>query len=65
MTIETKYNIGDEVWLMYNNRAFNGVVESVVSVQNTTCYMIRSFSGKKRFMESLLFPTKEKLLESL
>lgn len=31
MTIKTRFNIGDTVWAMKNNRAVSGVVEIIVT----------------------------------
>ena len=65
MTIETKYNIGDEVWLMYRNKTYNAYVEKVIPFNDITTYMLRSFAGKRRYPECDLYPTKEELLKSL
>ena len=74
MTIETKYNIGDVVWLMHENMVITAeMLEINISVRNTkyrglctdvfckakTPYFTREIH------ESLLFPTKEELLKSL
>lgn len=65
MKIETKYNIGDEVWLIYRNKIYNAYVEDVIPFKDITTYMLRSFAGKKRYPEYDLYPTKEELLKSL
>lgn len=63
MTIETKYNIGDEVWAMYNNSPFKYKIDKVIIVQNKLLqYRV---VGHEYFFESELFPTKEELLKSL
>lgn len=78
MTIETKYNIGDEVWFMFRNKAIHTNIVSIkIKVKNyTQCGMIRMEIGTAyeaftpyddilEIAESLLFPTKEELLKSL
>ena len=71
MTIETKYNIGDEVWLMNENKAYVSFIEDVRVKRNSKNtkieYMVESMQ-KKDFglkKEQELFPTKEELLKSL
>jgi hypothetical protein len=71
MTIETKYNIGDEVWFMNENKAYVSFIEDVRVKRNNKNtkieYMVESMQ-KKDFglkKESDLFPTKEELLKSL
>lgn len=71
MTIETKYNLGDEVWFMCENKVYVSFIEDVrVKRNNKTTkieYMVESMQ-KKDFglkKESDLFPTKEELLKSL
>ncbi len=71
MTIETKYNIGDEVWLIWENKVYVSFIEDVRVKRNNKNtkieYMVESMQ-KKDFglkKESDLFPTKEELLKSL
>ena len=65
MTIETKYNIGDEVWLMRNNEAALGFVE-IIDIRHTTFEEdIEYYVLGNWHFESSLFPTKEELLKSL
>lgn len=72
MKIETKYNIGDKVWLI----AKNEIVQ--LEIQSVSPYYCRSFQyikygfGRSNytnlfdlFEEEKLFPTKEELLKSL
>ena len=65
MTIETKYNIGDEVWFMYRNKIFCGRICCVVAWCNNLSYKVSFESGLYTFLEELIFPTKEELLKSL
>ena len=65
MTIETKYNIGDEVWLMYRNKVFSGRIVGIVLQSNRISYKIVSIIKGMWFSESKLFLTKEELLKSL
>lgn len=65
MTIETKYNIGDEVWYLFNNHV--GMIAKIVLI----CVGIdmkvryRCDNSHNYFFENDLFPTKEELLKSL
>lgn len=70
MTIETKYNIGDEVWLMVL-----GTPEKVV-IKTMTIWVFGDGDVELKYAveksgfwhqryESQLFPTKEELLKSL
>lgn len=71
MTIETKYNIGDEVWFMNENKVYVSFIEDVRVKRNNKNtkieYMVESMQ-KKDFglkKEQDLFPTKEELIKSL
>ena len=71
MTVETKYNIGDEVWVMSDGKPTQGKVkwidihigrlgeEQIIEVR----YNVLSYDPP--YSESLLSPTKEELLKSL
>ena len=72
MTIETKYNIGQEVWFIVNSTIAPFIVSQISIVRteyNTyTTYGLRTknepiitIDATERFM----FPTKEELLKSL
>ena len=70
MKIETKYNIGDEVW--WKTKSYNGkaTVESIevrIKAHDTYCLVgIRTADGVGLvFHEHELSPTKEELLKSL
>lgn len=78
MTIETEYNIGDEVWAMHENRPWKGsVVKIKAIVVHPECYGIdyevklkdSSFEAPiiiyVDLLEGLIFRTKEELLKSL
>lgn len=71
MTINTKYNIGDEVWFMNENKAYVSFIKDVMVKRNNKNtkieYMVESMQ-KKDFglkKEQDLFSTKEELLKSL
>lgn len=66
MTIETKYNIGDEVWAIRDNRPSMYKITKVTLVCDDIDLNI-SYKTRccKYFFESELFPTKEELLKSL
>lgn len=73
MTIETKYNIGDEVWFMHDNKAKRGTIikidvslERDMNSQNvgkSVQYSIFNFHAP--YIGTHLFHTKEELLNSL
>ena len=77
MTIETKYNIGDEVWLMYHNKAVRTKTESVkikkyarrtmgMKIETCITYDVATPDDSTiEVIEESLFPTKEELLKSL
>lgn len=74
MTIETKYTIGDEVWLMYENKAITAqVIEMNVAIGmnfysevDAKCFCkIKCPYFTREIHDSHLFPTKEELLKSL
>ena len=70
MKIETKYDIGQEVWIIYHNEPTKGIVGRIDTTH------IGSFSHILYYLkfgqnepvvrkECYLFPTKEELLKSL
>ena len=67
MTIETKYNIGDNVWLMYANKAvFTRVKSIAIKVEPPMTlveYDMEDYT--KHLTDEEIFPTKEELLKSL
>ena len=68
MTIETKYNIGDEVWFMFDGKPLKG---KVVRIREYTIKVKVIFKDGKEYIISRdikdfkLSPTKEELLKSL
>lgn len=64
MTIETKYNIGDEVWLKtYSGNLFcDTIIEIHIIQDGLIVYSLLNFADRA---EDELFPTKEELLKSL
>lgn len=74
MTIETKYNIGDEVWMMYENRAETAQVISMeVTVEElmfgtiieNLYYRIKNQHFDRKISEPHIYASKEELLKSL
>jgi hypothetical protein len=72
MTIETKYNIGDEVWVDFFMRPTRMIVESIEfrKDKNTesTSYFVVNINDRRECCdadESELFKTKEELLKSV
>lgn len=71
MTIETKYNVGDEVWVMCDSKPTKGKAkwidihigrlgeEQIIEIR----YQVLSYDTP--YSEGLVFPTKEELLKSL
>ncbi len=69
MEIKTKYNIGDEVWFMHNNKIANSRIEyiSTLSSKNSKT-VIRYEVMLKNYLiikEGDVFPTKQALIDSL
>lgn len=66
MTIETKYNIGQEVWYSMGEYIFsNKVIGIHILNKGIIMYDIRFKHTHCTLEESLVFPTKEELLKSL
>ena len=67
MTIETKYNIGDEVWWKSYPDIRHGKVYDIWVESKNISYAIRESNGAivLYIAECNLFPTKEELLKSL
>lgn len=72
MKIETKYDIGQEVWVEWFTTPTKMIVESLLFVKDTEIgkimYFVVNPADHSEFcdaVESELFPTKEELLKSL
>lgn len=70
MTIETKYNIGDEVWFILGGKARQGIILGITfhnlgHTLSSYYYNVQIGVSHGSFNESDLFPTKEELLKSL
>lgn len=69
MTIETKFNVGDEVYFMKDNRVKRGKVQSIIlpTIESSAMPQIKYtlLSETTYEYEHLLFKTKEELLQSL
>lgn len=73
MTIETKFNVGETVYYMCNNKVHQSTVKVIkIYVRSPTVdvqtYLIETGLGKdglSEYNEVWLFPTKESLLASL
>lgn len=72
MTIETKYNIGDEVWFMQDNKVCSDTITAIHTYRTETISNITYGFGKSIRSQIIaiinerdLFPTKEELLKSL
>lgn len=64
MTIETKYNIGDEVWFMFLDEPFRSVIREYIG-GNEKLYRCDFFLTTCACREDELYPTKVELLKSL
>ena len=69
MEIKTKYNIGDEVWWLDNNKVHQDYVKGIFFSMygSTTDYTLyyKLNQQLRDFDEEILFPSKEELLKSL
>lgn len=71
MTIETKYNIGDEVWVAVDGKPTQGKVRYIDAIcsrlGSELRYAIRYgvISYEAPYYEAAVFPTKEELLKNL
>ena len=76
MTIETKYNIGQEVWFLKDNKAATMKIWDIdIRVRTSydgektygyhTRFFYYDFGYDNEIEEKYLFPTKEELLKSL
>jgi hypothetical protein len=74
MTIETKYNIGDEVWVRYTNYIEKGIIHAIdvsarmeygVITRRCVSYDVKIDNCLFVIYEHGIFPTKEELLKSL
>ena len=67
MTIDTKYNIGDEVWYSIKGKVYHEIIDHIeidVGKYGET-HIYYNSEGKFPHREDRLFPTKEELLKSL
>ena len=65
MTINTKYNIGDTVWFMHDNKCVSKKVENI-KIDVDIMYIQYVFNENGVWLsEKHLFSTKEELLKSL
>ena len=66
MTIETKYNIGDEVWGIWENKPTMFKIKKIIIVKDDIKTQIQYVStGNIYLFQDEIFPTKEELLKSL
>lgn len=71
MTIETKYNIGDEVWFMDRNKPIKGIaIKLDIDIARKGDWYIEHYKVEANGFQYCkvgqnLFPTKEELLKSL
>ena len=66
MRIETKYNLGEEVWTIDNCKAIKFTIISIhPSIDESGIYISYWEKGAKMHDEEHCYPTKESLIASL
>ncbi len=71
MTIETRYNIGDKVWVYVLDEPYEVVIQGIEYTNYKTSKHILYYVSDdvydfcNKLCEDALFPTKEELLKSL
>jgi len=69
MKIETRYNIGDEAWIMFSNRPEKQKIHKIeISVLDINAPVLIKYwlsNTNTVLLESQIIPTKEELLASL
>lgn len=63
MKIETKYNIGDEVWWKIGSKIYCGRIFCVVIWGDICTYQVEFEKRLYNLFETSLFPTNEELLK--
>lgn len=65
MMIDTKYDIGQKVWFMYQNECVNMEIEDI-RIQTNPLYIQYVFNNRSIWLSvKYIFSTKEELLKSL
>ncbi len=69
MTLETKFDVGDTIWFMYNNRPMCAVVTTMIVTKNESVYgeeyQCPTRDRRHDIHHTFAFKTKEDLLASL
>lgn len=67
MKLETKYNVGDKVFSMRNNRAEEGVIRriSIVIEKDEVFVYYQASNQEYKITENCFFSSKQELLDSL
>jgi hypothetical protein len=66
MEVNTKFNVGDQVWIVESNKAVLKIVTDLLIVlEGDTVKITYSTHGNSDLPENRLFKTKKELLESL
>ena len=68
MKIETKYNIGDEVWFLFDDKPLNGKIARISEYTIKVKVILKDgkeYLFSRDIKDFKLFPTKEELLNSL
>ena len=66
MEVNTKFNVGDQVWLVESNKVVMRIIDKLVINWEGDTVDIKYFTnGSNDIPEHLLFRTKNEVLESL
>jgi hypothetical protein len=62
--MKTRYNIGDHVWVAYDNQVFDGyVLKVIIGAEYESCVI--SGAGDRSFNVERIFPTREEAMEAI
>lgn len=65
MTITTKYNIGDKVWMLLLSSPKEVEITGIKYTLRGIFLTCKHYNSEVEIPEELLYPTKEKLLKTL
>ena len=69
MTIQTKYEIGDRVWIIYENRGeacvYDDYIEEICVGENGLYYMLKEACIDRNENDIILYEDTDKLVEKI
>ena len=69
MTIKTKYEIGQRVWIVYENRGevcvYDDYIEEICVGKDGLCYMLRDYCDDVVEEDIVLYEDTDKLVEKI